>query len=115
MNVFNTLTNLRNWQFSAALGELRISLAENNGISVSYSYAGFLMNGSRIMDFTGRTFPAAIFPNITYQPRCFEPRLYLDFKPPFVFVADPYWPKFTLYEQGRYKVLEVSLNSVLQY
>jgi hypothetical protein len=113
--VFNTLTNLRNWQFSAAAGELRISLAENDGISVSYPYAGFIMNGSRIVDFIGRTFPAAIFPNITYQPRCFEPRLYLDFKPPFVFVADPYWPKFTLYEQGRYKVLEVSLNSVLQY
>lgn len=71
INNFNTLTNLRNWQFSAAFGELSISLAENNGIFVSYPYAGFIINNSRIVDFTGQTFPAAIFPNITYQPRCF--------------------------------------------
>lgn len=113
--MFNTLTNIRNWQFSAGAGELTISQADNNGIFISYTYASFNINNSQIEDFNGNTFPAAIFPNITYQPRCFEPRLYLDFKPPFVFVADPNWPVFTLYEQGRYKVLEVSLNNVLEY
>lgn len=114
MNMFNTITNTRNWQFTAGAGEMGISQADNNGITITYSYASFSINNSQIVDFNGKTFPAAIFPNITYQPRCFEPRLYLDFKPPFLFVADPYWPVFTLYEQGRYKILQVSLNKVFQ-
>lgn len=70
MNMFNTITNNRNWQFSAAAGELTISQNDNNGIYTSYSYAGFTINNSQIVDFNGNTFPAAIFPNITYQPRC---------------------------------------------
>lgn len=105
MDIFNTLTNIRNWQFSAMAGELSISQADNNGIYVSYTFAKFTIKNSQIIDFNDNTFPAAIFPNITYQPRCFEPRLYLNFKPPFVFVADPNWPVFTLYDQGRYKIL----------
>lgn len=72
------------------------------------------MNNSQIYDFNNDFFPQAIFPNITYTPRCLEPRLYLNFKPPFVFVADPYWPIFRLYEQGRYKVVEVNLNGIQQ-
>jgi hypothetical protein len=71
MNVFNSVLNLRNWQFSAAAGSLEISLYSNNGIYVSYSYASFTINNSVILDFNGNTFPAAIFPNITFQPRCF--------------------------------------------
>jgi len=29
-------------------------------------------------------------------------------------VLDPYWPKATVYEQGRYKIIEVSYNSVYE-
>lgn len=97
MSMFSPLNNLRNWQFNALAGQLDISQYNNNGIFVSYSYASFIINNSIITDFNGQTFPAAIFPNITFSPRCLEPRLYLDYKPPFVFVADPYWPVFTLY------------------
>ena len=115
MTMFNSVTNERNWEFNAGGGQLSITQVENNGITIGYSYAAFTLNNSQILDFNGRTFPASILPNITFQPRCAEPRLYLGFKPPFVFVADPYWPKFTVYEQGRYKVLELSVNTIYQY
>jgi hypothetical protein len=114
MNMFDSIVNERNWMFSAQAGQLSISQSDNNAITVSYSYSTFTINNSQIVDFNGNTFPAAIFPNVTFQPRCQEPRLYLNFKPPFLFVANPYWPVFTLYEQGRYKVLEVSLASIFQ-
>jgi len=112
--MFTVLNNQRDWQFLASFGQLDIMQFSNNGISTSYSYARFILNNSQIVDFNGNTFPSAIFPNISFKPRCVEPRLYLDFKPPFVFVADPNWPIFTLYEQGRYKVLQVSLSTVYQ-
>lgn len=70
MNMFNTIINNRNWTFSAAAGELSISQNSNAGIYITYSYAGFTINNSQIIDFNGNTFPAAIFPNITYRPRC---------------------------------------------
>lgn len=115
INAYNTVTNLRNWDFTAAAAQLTISQTDNNGISISYAYQGFTMNNSQINDFNGNTFPAAIFPNITYTPRCLEPRHYLDFKPPYVFSIDPYWPIFRLYEQGRYKVVEINFNQVIDY
>lgn len=66
-----SLTNTRNWQFSIAMGELSITQEDNNGIFVSYGFAKFNINNSQIVDFNGKTFPATIFPNITFQPRCF--------------------------------------------
>ena len=56
-----------------------------------------------------------LFNNITYSPRCFEPRKYLGFKPPYVFEIDPYWPTVNVYEQGKYKILEVSYSKLPQY
>lgn len=103
-DAFPTLTNNRNWTFNAQYGQLTIANGGNAGLSESYTYARFNMNNSNILDFNGISFPGAIFPNITFAPRCLEPRTYLNFKPAYVFVADPYWPIFTLYEQGRYKV-----------
>jgi hypothetical protein len=70
-DTFNTVNNLRQWQFSAAFGQLAISQYNNNGIMVSYTYAAFSILNSQISDFNGKTFPSAIFPNITFGPRCF--------------------------------------------
>lgn len=112
---FPTIQNLRGWSYSASFGQLNINNNGNAGLGISYTYARFTMNNSNILDFNGRAFPAAIFPNITFAPRCFEPRLYLDFKPPYVFSADPYWPTFTLYEQGRYKVFTMTYSQLSKY
>ena len=112
MTFFPALINARNWQFSASLGQLDISQFDNPGISISYSYANINVNNSLIADFNGNSFPNAIFPNISYNARCYEPRIYIDFKAPFVLVVDPNWPKITAYEQGRYKILEVSYSKV---
>jgi hypothetical protein len=87
-----------------------LTIGRSGSGSVNYQYITFLVNNSQITDINSKTFPSAIFTNISFTPRCVEPRLYLDFKPPFLFVADPYWPVFTLYEQGRYKILEFSLS-----
>lgn len=109
---FEPFVNKRDWEFFAGFGQLDIRMFSNPGIAISYTYARFLLNNSLILDFNGDTFPKAIFPNITFQPRCQGPRIYLNYKPPFVFHADPYWPIFTLYEQGRYKVFSMSYNQL---
>lgn len=74
----------------------------------NYVYSRFKFNNSQIQDFNSDTFPAAIFPDIKYPPRCFEPRIYINFKAPFLLYADPYWPRVVVMEQGGYKILEVN-------
>ena len=83
---------------------MTISFSENPEFKTDYVYSTLVIRDSQILDFNGRTFPGAIFNNITYHPRCFGPRIYINYKPPFTFVADEYWPIFHLYEQGRYKI-----------
>ena len=104
---FPEVNNLRNWQYFTSFGQLDILNLDNPGIKVSYSYSALTIKNSQILDFNGDFFPTTIFPNITFPPRCLEPRLYLDFKPPYVLVLDPFWPIATVYEQGRYKILQV--------
>jgi hypothetical protein len=41
--------------------------------------------------------------------------MYLDFKPPYVFVANPYWPAVAVYEQGGYKIFDMWLSKLPQY
>lgn len=69
-DMFTVLNNQRDWQFLASFGQLDIMQFSNNGISTSYSYARFTLNNSQIVDFNGNTFPSAIFPNISFKPRC---------------------------------------------
>ena len=64
------LTNNRDWQFSASMGQIDITQYTNDGIAVSYSFAQVILNNSQIVDFNGNTFPSTIFPNITFMPRC---------------------------------------------
>jgi hypothetical protein len=68
-------------------------------------YSAFNVINSRIYDFDNKTFPGTLFTNIPLQPRCQEPQIFLDFKPPYLLRADPYWPIVTMYEQGGYKIL----------
>jgi hypothetical protein len=114
MTQFGPVTNQNNWEFSTLLGQFDIVQINNPGLTISYSYSAFKLNNSLIYDFPGSTFPATIFPNITFPPRCLEPRLYIDFKTPYVLVLDPFWPMASVYEQGRYKIAEVSFGSVYQ-
>ncbi len=74
----------------------------------SYVYSGLRINNSQLIDMSPATFPASIWDKITYQPRCFEPRMYLNYKAPFIIMADPYWPKITVMEQGGYKIFQES-------
>lgn len=78
-------------------------------------YSALTIRDSRIYDFDNQTFPGTLFTNITFEPRCSDPQIYLDFKPPYVFVADPYWPIVTVYEQGGYKIITVGLSKLSQY
>jgi hypothetical protein len=107
MDNFPELINQRDWVFYTNLGQLNIEQYNDAGLSTHYSYSRFTINNSFIGDFLLTPFPGAIFPNITYWPRCLEPRLFIDYKPPYVFVIDPFWPIATVYEQGRYKVVQV--------
>lgn len=110
---FPSVKNLRGWTYSVpGSGQASIYLTSNPQIGVDYFYNQFKLNNSQILDFNQNSFPGVIFPNITYNPRCLEPRLYLNFKPPFVFAADPYWPILTVYEQGRYKILEMTYSQL---
>lgn len=102
---YNPLTNTRGWVFNAQFGQLDIYYAADPGQIISYVYSTFKFNNSEIQDFNGRSFPAAIFSNISYLPRCFQPRTYLDFKPPFIIYADPNWPRLAVIQQGGYKIL----------
>lgn len=85
---FGPVTNQRNWDFSVYMGQFEISQLDNPGIAVSYSYSSFKLNNSLIYDFPGNTFPLTIFPNITFQPRCLEPRIYMNYKAPYTLVFD---------------------------
>jgi hypothetical protein len=64
------INNLRKWMFSIMAGALEISHYDDPGIYVSYNFAKFTINNSQIYDFNLDFFPAAIFPDITYTPRC---------------------------------------------
>lgn len=113
-DVFPTLTNERGWNFTAQFGQLTIYYAAEPSRKIDYIYAQFEIRDSNIYDFNNRLFPATLFQNITYPPRCSEPRKYLDFQAPFVFVADPYWPIVSVYEQGGYKLFELSVSDLSQ-
>ena len=82
---------------------------------MDYVYSAISIRDSRIYDFSNKTFPATIFNNITFQPRCAEPKIYLDFKAPFVFVADPYWPIVSVFDQGGYRIIEIAYFDLKQY
>lgn len=71
INSFPTVNNLNKWQFIASMGQLDISQYDNSGIIISYSYANININNSQINDFNSNTFPGAIFPNISFYPRCY--------------------------------------------
>lgn len=101
---FGPIVNDGSWEFATFLGQFEITQINDAGLFVGYSYSSFTLNNSWIYDFPGNTFPATIFPNISFPPRCVEPRLYIDFKPPYVLVLDPFWPIASVYEQGRYKI-----------
>ena len=111
---FGPISNKNRWDFECSFGQFDVYQRDNPGLGVSYSFSAFTLNNSWIYDFPGNTFPGAIFPNITYTPRCLEPRLYINFKPPYVLVMDEYWPIASVYEQGRYKIAEVSYASIYQ-
>lgn len=96
------VSNKRNWKYIAEFGQLTIYFAENPAHKLDYVYSSISIKNSQIFDFSDETFPGILYNNITFSPRCFEPRLYLNFKPPFVFTIDPYWPTFKVYEQGKY-------------
>lgn len=70
MTSFPSLTNNRSWQFTPSFGQLDITQYDNPGISISYSYANVVVENSLIEDFNLNSFPNAIFPNISYGPRC---------------------------------------------
>ena len=111
----NPVANERRWKFIAEFGQLTIYYGDNPALKHDYVFSFISIKNSRIYDFSDRSFPASIFNNITFAPRCAEPRIYLEFKPPFVFTIDPYWPVVTLYEQGGYKVIEIPYYDVPQY
>lgn len=90
----------------AQFGQLDVYFDQNPDKAASYVYSRFKFNNSQIEDFNSKTFPSAIFSNITFEPRCFQPRIYLNFKAPYIIMADPYFPKVTVMEQGGYKVFE---------
>lgn len=112
---FDAIENERRWKFIAEYGQLTVYFAENPAIEMNYVYSSFTIRDSRIYDFDNQTLPGTLFTNITLEPRCAEPKIYLDFKPPFVFVADPYWPIVTVYEQGGYKIITLALGKLPQY
>ena len=85
---FGPILNQRNWEFSTFLGQFDIVQFDNPGLSVSYAFSSFKLNNSLIYDFPKNTFPAAIFPNITFTPRCVEPRIFITFKAPYTLVLD---------------------------
>ena len=67
---FGPIVNQRSWEFSTFLGQFDIVQFDNPGLAVSYPFSFFKLNNSLIYDFPKNTFPAAIFPNITFTPRC---------------------------------------------
>ena len=86
----------------------------NPAWKIDYVYSQFNISGSQIVTFNGESFPGTLLTNVTFEPRCSEPKHYLDFKAPYVFVADPFWPTVSVYEQGGYKILELSYSKLSQ-
>ena len=39
----------------------------------------------------------------------------MNFKPPFVFQIDPYWPTFKIIEQGGYELIDLSFSDLSTY
>ena len=109
------MSNKRNWRFSARFGQLTIAFADNPSMRLDYVYSSVMIRDLQIFDFTDSTFPGAIYNNITFHPRCLGPRAYLNFKPPYVFAIDPYWPIVHIYEQGRYEVATIAFGDLPQY
>jgi hypothetical protein len=107
--------NDRKWRFSAQFGQLTISHEDDPSISIVYIYSTVTVRDSRIYDFRNVSFPGVLFNNISFEPRCSDPQSYIDFKPPYVFVANQYWPSVTVYEQGGYKILDIWLGNFPQY
>jgi len=105
-STYGPLVNDNGWGYMAQFGQLDLYFDEDPDKSSSYVYSRFKFNNSQIQDFNSDTFPAAIFSNITFEPRCFEPRVYINFKAPYIIMADRYFPKLTVMEQGGYKVFE---------
>lgn len=85
---FGPIINQKKWEFSTFMGQFEIAQSDNPGLFVAYSFSSFKLNNSLIYDFPGNTFPATIFPNITFTPRCMEPRIYITFKAPYTLVLD---------------------------
>ena len=112
---FSAFSNLHNWKYIAEIGQLTIYYAPNPAYQINYVYSSIVIRDSRIYDFDNKTFPGILFTNITFEPRCFEPKHYIDFKPPYVFVADPYWPSVSVFDQGGYRIIELAYAKTAQY
>lgn len=94
---------------------MTIYYADNPEFKTDYVYSSINIRDTQIFDFADETFPGTLYNNITFPPRCFGPRIYINFKPPYTFVVDPYWPIFHLYEQGGYKIAEIAYSDLPQY
>lgn len=70
LSTLGPINNQRNWTYEIGTGQLDIYNYNDPGLGVHYSYSQFIINNSYIGDFNRAPFPGAIFPNITYQPRC---------------------------------------------
>jgi hypothetical protein len=112
---YAAIENERRWKFIAEFGQLTVYYGENPAIKFDHVYSSLTIRDSRIYDFDNQTLPGTLFTNITLEPRCADPKIYLEFKPPYVFVADPYWPIVTVYEQGGYKIITLALGKLPQF
>jgi hypothetical protein len=67
---FGPISNNMGWTYQAEFGEFDMYLTSNQAIFRGYVYSQFKLISSQIQDFNKNTFPAAIFPNISFSPRC---------------------------------------------
>jgi len=105
------MTNQGGWTLSASNGRLILTSSTNSNQSISIVYTAFSIFPVAVQDQNGNIPPDVDFPKLRYQPRCGYLE-YFDFKSPYLFSFDQYWPYFKVTDQSGYPIVELAYPSI---
>lgn len=105
------ITNTGGWKLSASNGRLLMASTVNPNQTVSLDYTSFSIYPIAVQDQYGNEPPLVSFPKLRYEPRCGYLD-YFNFKSPYLFYFDEYWPYFRVSDQSGYPIIELMYPSV---
>lgn len=83
----------------------------NTTQTVTYNYSRFSLYPGTFKDSNDSEPPKISFPNVRYEPRCGYLE-YVNFKSPYLFQFDEYWPYFRVSDQTGYPIVEIMFPQI---